>query len=70
MITWINDQEHLRKISADHSDYFVLVFWGAFSDATQLLGMAPGHMARPARKKALRVTVYTSPGCPACGHWT
>jgi len=35
--------------------------------ATQLGGMAPAHLARPSRKKALRVTVYTSPGCPPCG---
>jgi glutaredoxin-like YruB-family protein len=132
MITWINDNAHLRKLSAEHADYFVLVFWGTFSDAaqralaeltefdreytdvplcfvdvqkvrgvnkeygvdsvptvlvmqngretnrfvgvesaafyaTQLLGMAPSRMARPTRKKALRVTVYTSPGCPPCG---
>jgi glutaredoxin len=35
--------------------------------ATHLAGMAPRHMARPARKKPLRVTVYTSPGCAPCG---
>ncbi|MBN2301757.1 MAG: glutaredoxin [Lentisphaerae bacterium] len=35
--------------------------------ATQLAGMAPVHVARPTKKKALRVTVYTSPGCPPCG---
>jgi glutaredoxin-like YruB-family protein len=35
--------------------------------ATQLAGMAPTHLARRARKKSLRVTVYTSPGCPPCG---
>jgi glutaredoxin-like YruB-family protein len=35
--------------------------------ANQLLGVAPTHIARPAKKKQLRVTVYTSPGCPPCG---
>jgi len=35
--------------------------------ATQLLGMAPSHVARPSGKKPLRVTVYTSPGCAPCG---
>ena len=46
-------------------DRFVGVESAAFY-ATQLAGMAPSHMARPARKKSLRVTVYTSPGCPPC----
>ena len=128
----IKDRKALEKATAQHSDYFVLFFWGKFSDAaqralqeltefardfkkvpvcvidvqqmkgvhkeygvesvptvlvmkngreadrfvgvesaafyaTQLAGMAPTHMASPARKKPLRVTVYTSPGCPPCG---
>ncbi len=132
MIIWIRDREQLRTTAAEHSDYFILVFWGSFSDAaqralaeltefaqeyknvplyivdvqkvkgvhkeygvddvptvlvikngreadrfggvesaafyaTQLLGMAPSHVAGPAKKKTLRVTVYTSPGCPPCG---
>ena len=132
MLTRIKDRKALEKATAQHSDYFVLFFWGKFSDAaqralqelnefareykdvplfvidvqqmksvhkeyrvdsvptvlvmkngreadrfvgvesaafyaTQLAGMAPTHMASPARKKSLRVTVYTSPGCPPCG---
>jgi glutaredoxin-like YruB-family protein len=132
MMITIKDREHLRDMAARYSEYFVLAFWGTFSDsakralreltefardykdvpvfsvdvekakgihkeygvdsvptvlaikdgreadrfvgvesaafyATQLVGMAPRHMARPARKKSLRVTVYTSPGCPPCG---
>lgn len=35
--------------------------------AIQLGGAAPADLAKPAKKKALRVTVYTSPGCPPCG---
>ena len=30
-------------------------------------GAAPAQLARPAKKKKLRVTVYSGPGCPACG---
>jgi len=132
MLTWLKDREQLRTTAAEHSDFFVLVFWGSFSEAaqralaeltkfsreykdiplfvadvqklkgvhkeygvesvpavlvmkkgrqaerflgvesaafyaTQLAGMAPAHVARPAKKKPLRVTVYTSPGCPPCG---
>lgn len=33
----------------------------------QLGGAAPTKMARPAKKKKMRVTVYSGPGCPACG---
>jgi len=47
-------------------DRFVGVESAAFY-ATQLAGMAPSHMAKPTRKKSLRVTIYTSPGCPPCG---
>lgn len=132
MLSWIKDRKHLQKVTGEHGDYFILVFWGKFSEtaeralaeltqfaedykdvplfvldvqkvkgvnkeygvdsvptvlvmkngreeerfvgvesasfyATQLLGMAPLHVARPTRKKQLRVTVYTSPGCPPCG---
>jgi glutaredoxin-like YruB-family protein len=132
MLVRIKDRKALEKADAQHSDYFVLFFWGRFSGAaqralheltefaseykkvpvclidvqqvkglhrqygvdsvptvvvvkngvevdrfvgvesagfyaTQLAGTAPGHMAGPARKKTLRVTVYTSPGCPPCG---
>jgi glutaredoxin-like YruB-family protein len=132
MLTWITDQEQLQKAAAEHADYFVLAFWGSFSDAaqralyeltefahqyegiavhvvdvqkvkgvhkeygvdsvptllvmkkgreisrflgvesatfyaTQLAGTAPSHIARPSRRNPLRVTVYTSPGCPPCG---
>mgnify|MGYP006307619153 CR=1 FL=1 len=47
-------------------DRFVGVESAAFYGA-HLAGMAPSHMARPARKRRPRVTVYTSPGCPPCG---
>lgn len=132
MLTWITNREQLRRAAAEHADYFVLAFWGSFSDAaqralhewtefthqyegiavhvvdvqkvkgihkeygvdsvptllvmkngreigkflgvesatfyaTQLAGAAPSHMAGPSRKKPLRVTVYTSPGCSPCG---
>lgn len=30
-------------------------------------GAAPAHLSRPAKKKVNRVTVYSGPGCPACG---
>jgi len=35
--------------------------------AAKLCGMAPRHLQGTAKKKALRVTVYTSPGCAPCG---
>ncbi|MFO7871332.1 MAG: thioredoxin family protein [Kiritimatiellia bacterium] len=35
--------------------------------AVRLGGAAPAHLAKPSKKKKLRVTVYTSPGCPPCG---
>lgn len=132
MIVWVKDRDHLTDIRAKHKDYFVLVFWGSFSDASGralnelkqfsddykkiplcvvdvqtvkdvhkeysvtnvptvvvvkngkehdriegvqsaayyamcLGGAAPTNIARPTKKKALRVTVYTSPGCAPCG---
>ena len=132
MLLQIKDRDHLAKVRGKHKDYFVLVFWGSFSDGAQralaelkqfsddykkiplyvvdvvkmkglhkeygvsnvptvlvmkdrkeddriegvksaafyvtcLGGAAPSHIARPTKKKALRVTVYTSPGCPPCG---
>lgn len=132
MLVWIKDRDHLTEVRRKHKDYFVLVFWGSFSNAAQraltelkqfcddykriplcvvdvakvkglhkeyrvsniptvlvmkdgkeddriegvessafyamcLGGAAPPHIARPTKKKALRVTVYTSPGCPPCG---
>jgi len=33
----------------------------------QLGGAAPIHLAKPSKKKTNRVTVYSGPGCPACG---
>jgi glutaredoxin-like YruB-family protein len=35
--------------------------------AMWLGGAAPSRIAAPTKKKALRVTVYSGPGCPACG---
>ena len=35
MLTWITDREQLQKTAAEHADYFVLAFWGSFSDAAQ-----------------------------------
>jgi len=35
--------------------------------ALRFAGTAPRHIARPTRKKPRRVTVYSGPGCPACG---
>ena len=132
MLLWIKDRDHLAEVRGKHKDYFVLVFWGSFSDAAQralnelkqfsddykkiplcvvdvakmkgvhkeyrvsnvptvlvmkdgkeydriegvesaayyamcLGGAAPSHIARPTKKKALSVTVYTSPGCAPCG---
>lgn len=34
--------------------------------AVHLGGAAPVHLAGPTKKKAVRVTVYTSPGCQPC----
>ncbi len=34
--------------------------------ARYLAGAAPSHIAGPPKQKTLRVTVYTSPACPAC----
>ena len=132
MLEWIKSREHLSTVREKHKDYFVLVFWGSFSNAAQralgelkqflddykkiplyvvdvakvkglhkeygvgnvptvlvikegkeksrdegvesaafyamwLGGAAPSHIASPTKKKALRVTVYSGPGCPACG---
>lgn len=38
----------------------------AASYAIRLGRAAPSHISRPTKKKALKVTVYTSPGCPPC----
>jgi len=132
MIEWIRDKAHHDRIRREHEDFFILMFWGDFSEsaqralremkalsedyekvaiyaldvkkvegvhkdygvssvptvvavkngdvvrriegvesarfyATRLLGAAPAHVAVPKKKKAPKVTVYTSPGCPACG---
>ena len=132
MLSWIVDRDELERVAGEHGDYFVILFYGRFSEpagraleelkafgreygdiplyaldvekvkgvhkeygvtgvptvvvvkdgevadrfpgvesaafyATQLCGMAPAHVAVPARKKAPRVTVYTSPGCAPCG---
>lgn len=132
MLTWVKNERHLDEIRKRHGDYFVLLFWGGFSQAARrafselkqfaeeyadipvyavdvqkvkgvhkefgvstvptvvalkdgkviqsiegvesaafyevrLGGAAPAHFARPAKKKPKRVTVYSGPGCPACG---
>lgn len=132
MIEWIKNYEHLKSVREQHKDFFILMFWGDFSEAaqralremeglsedyekvaiyaldvkkvkdvhkhygvssvptvvavkngdvirriegvesarfyaTQLLGAAPSHVAVPKKNKAPKVTVYTSPACPACG---
>lgn len=54
----IKDGEEDRRIKGVESAAFY---------AVQLGGAAPSHIAGPTKKKALRVTVYTSPGCPPCG---
>jgi len=54
----IKDGKTARRIEGAES----AAFYGV-----QLGGAAPAKLARPARKKTRRVTVYTSPGCPACG---
>lgn len=53
-------------------DKVIQVIEGAESAAfyeVRLAGAAPVRYARPAgkKKKARRVTVYSGPGCPACG---
>ena len=35
MLDWIKDREHLQAVRRKHRDYFVLAFWGKFSDAAQ-----------------------------------
>lgn len=35
MLEWIKDRDHLAAVRNDHGDYFVLAFWGAFSDAAE-----------------------------------
>ena len=35
MVDWIKDGEHLQAVRQKHKDYFVLAFWGKFSDAAQ-----------------------------------
>ncbi|MCD6415117.1 MAG: thioredoxin family protein [Planctomycetes bacterium] len=35
MLEWIRDRDHLRKAQREHEDFFVLAFWGSFSDAAQ-----------------------------------
>jgi len=129
---WIKDSNDFSEIREKHKDYFILFFWGDFSEAAhraiselkhfsqdytdipiyvvdvqkvksvhkeygvhtvptvlaiksgkvaqfiegaesaafydvQLGGAAPSHLARPSKRKAKRVTVYSGPGCPACG---
>ena len=132
MLKWIKDGNHLNEIREKHKDYFILLFWGKFSNAAQralselkqfsqdypdipvyvvdvqkvksvhkkygvhtvptvlaiksgkvvrfiegaesaafygvqLGGAAPTHLVKPSNKKINRVTVYSGPGCPACG---
>jgi glutaredoxin-like YruB-family protein len=33
MLEWIQDRDHLASVQEEHGDYFVLAFWGEFSDA-------------------------------------
>jgi len=35
MITWIKDGEHLEQIQQKNKDFFILVFYGAFSQAAK-----------------------------------
>jgi glutaredoxin len=35
MLEWIKDREHLQAVQDKHKDYFLLAFWGKFSDAAQ-----------------------------------
>ena len=35
MLEWIKDQDHLDTVVKKHIKYFVLAFWGKFSDAAQ-----------------------------------
>jgi glutaredoxin-like YruB-family protein len=35
MLDWIKDRKHLQAVRHKHRDYFVLAFWGKFSDAAQ-----------------------------------
>ncbi len=35
MLNWIKDREHLQAVRHKYRDYFVLAFWGKFSDAAQ-----------------------------------
>lgn len=132
MLSWIKDREDLNEVREKHQDYFILLFWGDFSEAAgrtlselkefagdypdipvygvdvgkvkgahkeygvhtvptvlaikdgetarfiegaesaafygvQLGGAAPAKLAKPSKKKTNRVTVYSGPGCPACG---
>lgn len=135
MLIRINSQKDLQEVAAKYSEYFILFFWGSFSEAAQrafaelkkfardykdipvavidvekaknipeeygvdsvplvlavkngketerfegvesaafyatnLAGLAPKRMAKFSGKKGkkpLRVTVYSSPACPACG---
>ncbi|MGD2175653.1 MAG: hypothetical protein PVJ27_09635, partial [Candidatus Brocadiaceae bacterium] len=35
MVEWIRDRDQLRTVQQEHRDFFVLVFWGEFSEAAQ-----------------------------------
>jgi len=35
MLAWVKNREHLSEAKAKHKDYYVLVFWAAFSEAAQ-----------------------------------
>ena len=132
MLEWVKDHEHLRALRDKHKEYFVLVFWGAFSetamrareeierfaemhkdipvlvvdvqqvkgahkqfDVTRVptvlavkngnvihsiegveraefyslhfAGAAPSRTTGQGERRVRRVTVYSGPGCPACG---
>jgi len=33
MLEWVKDRDHLDAVRDEHGDYFVLAFWGEFSEA-------------------------------------
>jgi len=35
MLEWIKDHSHLESVRAEHADYFVLLFWGEFSEGAR-----------------------------------
>ncbi len=35
MLDWVKDHNHLQEVQEAHKDFFVLAFWGDFSDAAE-----------------------------------